>query len=297
MRQNEIILGDRNWKHDDLASDLAAHLRGNSERMVWEDMQLGPAGSPRPDVYTIPFSYSRFMPVAYECKISTADFRRDVTAGKWSSYLKFAAGVVFAVPAGLVAKEEIPTGCGLMVRSDAGWRTVKGPTLKAVDNLPRDAWMKIIIDGIERATQRGIESRQRSWRASLQGIERDLGKTVADAVRDRMWALESFKAKTDDLKNANRDADKLYRERMEDAKKRADQDIAQANEAMRDLAISLGLPAESSVYSITRRCRELATRLDESEEIRRLRKLVDQVHRSLEEARLSVKLPLTEIAA
>ena len=29
MRQNEIILGDRNWKHDDLASDLAATLPGN----------------------------------------------------------------------------------------------------------------------------------------------------------------------------------------------------------------------------------------------------------------------------
>jgi len=112
-----------------------------------------------------------------------------------------------------------------------------------------------------------------------------------------MWALEAFKAKTDDLKNASREADKLYRERMDDARKRADQDIAQANEAVRELAAGLGLPADSSVYCITRRCRELSTRLDESEEIRRLRNLVDKVHRSLEEAKLSVKLPTEEIEA
>ncbi|WP_155772611.1 hypothetical protein [Burkholderia vietnamiensis] len=31
-----------NWNHDDLAGDLAAHLRGASDRLVWTDMQLEP---------------------------------------------------------------------------------------------------------------------------------------------------------------------------------------------------------------------------------------------------------------
>lgn len=38
--------------HDELAQSLAAHLRGDA-RMIWCDLQLGPSGSPRPDVYTI----------------------------------------------------------------------------------------------------------------------------------------------------------------------------------------------------------------------------------------------------
>lgn len=36
------------WKHDDLAADLRKYLEGNkADRMIWCDMQLGPAGSPR----------------------------------------------------------------------------------------------------------------------------------------------------------------------------------------------------------------------------------------------------------
>ena len=105
------------WKHDELARDLAQHLREKSDRLVWTDMQLGPAGSPRPDVYSLPCSFTRFMPIAYECKISVADFRRDVTAGKWTSYMQFAAGVIFAAPAGLVGKDDLPA-C-LLYTSDA----------------------------------------------------------------------------------------------------------------------------------------------------------------------------------
>jgi hypothetical protein len=33
------------WGHNDLARDLAEHLRQNTARMVWEDMQLGPSGT------------------------------------------------------------------------------------------------------------------------------------------------------------------------------------------------------------------------------------------------------------
>lgn len=43
--------------HDELAADLAAKLR-TDRRMVWTDIQLGPSGSPRPDVYAIFKSFS-----------------------------------------------------------------------------------------------------------------------------------------------------------------------------------------------------------------------------------------------
>ena len=32
--------------HDELQEDLATHLRGNTDRMVWTNTQLGPAASP-----------------------------------------------------------------------------------------------------------------------------------------------------------------------------------------------------------------------------------------------------------
>jgi len=177
------------WTHDGLAEDLAMHLRGNTDRMVWTDMQLGPAGSSRPDVYALPKSYSRFQPIAYECKVSMSDFRADVTKGKYTDYLKFAAGVVFACPAGLLKKEEIPAGAGLMVRGPDGWRSLKKPALSKCESLPRDAWMKLLIDGSRRDIERQELQKDRSCRSlneylALQKIRGEFGEVVAAAIRD-----------------------------------------------------------------------------------------------------------------
>lgn len=71
------------WTHNALADDLASHVRQRTGRIVWTDMQLGPSGSPRPDVYSIEPSFAKFRPLAYEVKVSVADYRRDVAAGKY----------------------------------------------------------------------------------------------------------------------------------------------------------------------------------------------------------------------
>ncbi|WP_431860072.1 hypothetical protein [Azospirillum sp.] len=178
------LLAPIEWKHDALADDLAAHLDG-PERLVWTNMQLGPSGSPRPDVYTIPRVYSRFTPLAYEVKVSVADFRSDVTSGKWQSYLAFACAVVFAVPAGLVGKGDIPPGCGLMARGPGGWRMIKAPTLKVLDNLPLPAWQKLMLDGLERMDRRrAVEPRDISRWRTRDTVSREIGNDVADLFRD-----------------------------------------------------------------------------------------------------------------
>lgn len=178
------LLASIEWKHDALADDLAQHLDG-PERLVWTNMQLGPSGSPRPDVYTIPRTYSRFTPLAYEVKVSVADFRSDVTSGKWQSYLSYACAVVFAVPAGLVGKGDIPPGCGLMARGPGGWRMVKASTLKVLENLPLAAWQKLMLDGLERhEKRRAIEPRNiNRWR-SADTISRQIGGDIADLFQN-----------------------------------------------------------------------------------------------------------------
>ena len=60
-------------KHDELAFNLAMSLR-SEKRMVWTDMQLGPSGSARPDVYTLMKSYTQPNPTTYEVKISVIRF-------------------------------------------------------------------------------------------------------------------------------------------------------------------------------------------------------------------------------
>ncbi len=138
------------WEHNALADDLAAHLRGSTDRLVWTDMQLGPAGSPRPDVYAIPKSFAHWTPMAYEVKVTRSDFRADVTIGKWLAYRKYAAGVMFAAPVNLIEAREVPEHAGLMVRGDTGWRTLQRAVFQTLDNLPLETWIKLLLDGIER---------------------------------------------------------------------------------------------------------------------------------------------------
>ncbi|WP_186257814.1 hypothetical protein [Burkholderia gladioli] len=277
-----------NWTHNALAEDLAAHLRGASDRLIWTDMQLGPAGSPRPDVYSVPCSFARFQPVAYECKISVADFRRDVTAGKWASYLRFAAGVIFAAPAGLLKKDDIPAGCGLIVRGPDGWRTLKGPTLKNMENLPRDAWVKLIIDGlpreIERAKREGRAVIVSEWKLTHL-LRAKLGDLVADAVRDRLSAEHRLHDATEALKTAAKEAEDERQLILSRSRERAQRDATQIDEARAALAQSLGLCADAGAMQISMACHEAARRLNADTEIQRLRHLIERMQMALETGR------------
>lgn len=275
------------WAHDDLAKDLAAYLRGASDRLVWTDMQLGPAGSPRPDVYTVPCSFARFQPVAYECKISVADFRRDVTAGKWTSYLRFAAGVIFAAPAGLLKKEDIPPGCGLIVRGPDGWRSLKGPTLKNVDNLPRDAWIKLIIDGMARLADQSYEQLRaglsNEWTLEKK-LRARLGDVVADAVRDQLNAERRLKAATERLENLAEEAENERRLILDRAKEHAQRDAAQIDSARTELARALGLPASAGAWEIASACKQAVRRVSIDSEVKRLRQQLERIQAAIESA-------------
>ncbi|KVN62716.1 hypothetical protein [Burkholderia anthina] len=275
------------WAHDDLAKDLAAHLRGASDRLVWTDMQLGPAGSPRPDVYTVPCSFARFQPVAYECKISVADFRRDATAGKWTSYLRFAAGVIFAAPAGLLKKEDIPAGCGLIVRGPDGWRSLKGPTLKNVDNLPRDAWIKLIIDGMGRLADQSYEQLRaglcNEWTLEKK-LRARLGDVVADAVRDRLNAERRLKSATERLENLAEEAENERRLILDRARQHAERDAAQIDGARIELAHALGLPASAGAWQIASACKQAARRVGIDSEVKRLRQQLERIQAAIESA-------------
>ncbi|WP_334067283.1 hypothetical protein [Burkholderia cepacia] len=275
------------WAHDDLAKDLAAHLRGASDRLVWTDMQLGPAGSPRPDVYTVPCSFARFQPVAYECKISVADFRRDVTAGKWTSYLRFAAGVIFAAPAGLLKKEDIPAGCGLIVRGPDGWRSLKGPTLKNMENLPRDAWIKLIIDGMARLADQGHEQLRaglcNEWTLEKR-LRARLGNVVADAVRDQLHAERRLKTATERLENLAEEAEKERRLILDRAKEHAERDAMQIDSARGELARALGLPASAGAWEIASACKQAARRVSVDPEVKRLRQQLERIQVAIESA-------------
>lgn len=270
--------------HNELAADLANHIRQRSGRIVWTDMQLGPSGSPRPDVYTIEPSFTKFCPMAYEIKVSVADYRRDVTAGKWQSYLPFAAGVTFAVPAGLIEKSQLPEGCGLMVRSAEGWRTVKAPTLRAIATLPHAAWVKLFIDGMGREVGRRIAAAAPPNRDEWL-LQRKIGEKLGDQVRqilqDRNTAENRFESETQRLDEAARGMSEEVRRAVKRAQERARDEASQVDAARSILAKALGLPSDAHIGQITRAAYDQVERLDRDSEVHRLRMALRRVSDTL----------------
>lgn len=264
------------WTHDNLMYDLAEHLGKNSDRIIWTDMQLGPSGSPRPDVYTIPKSYSNFKPIAYECKVTNADFRSDITKGKWQSYLKFASGVIFAVPAGLIAKEDIPKGCGLIIRGDNGWRVVKGPTLTPIkNNLPAEFWIKLVIDGVDRSNQQMRQRHINHFKINAE-VSKKYGSDLAKLLSNRERAEGELQNKIKYIQEKTGELD-VFRQAQH-----WKNDLKELQKLKDELCGILGVPQKATTWEIERILRERIKGLNADYLVSSMRSVVNSTVSSLE---------------
>jgi len=272
----------KKWGHDELASDLAAHLAGNTaERAIWEDMQLGPAGTIRPDVYAITKTYTRLVAMTFEVKVSRSDFLSDITSGKWQGYLKFSNCVVFAVPAGLVKADEIPKGAGLIERLENGWRFKRKPTFGHLEGLPLTVWQKLLFDGIgrersvaRRATIRNeyIAQRRRTEVALAKG-----GAELAALLTRRDRAEQDFAHATAQLEARTKDLHERRVKAEDEARAAAARERSDVDTELAKIARELGLPAtDTSSWQIIR---ELRARLPKAM-VADLQNAADQLRRS-----------------
>lgn len=279
----------KTWGHNELAHDLAQSLRVNPEHIVWEDMQMGPSGSIRPDVYLLKKRYSTFAPVTYEVKISVSDFRSDITSGKWQGYLNFSSAVIFAVPAGLIKKEDVPAGCGLIVRHEEVWRMVKKPTVQHLETLPRESWMKLVIDGIDRATEQRDEARLRvspnRWsveRALSKKLGAEVAEIVASLIQSRAFVADEIERNEKTVREI-RDGTHQQLQWAKDALERDRKGIAGD---LVVLAMALGLPAEATAHELSSAVHEASRRLTEDAEVRRLRGLIERIQKAASDGML-----------
>lgn len=274
----------KRWGHDELAHDLAEHMRANTEIIAWEDMQLGPAGSARPDVYTIRKSYSRFVPVVYEVKVSVSDFRSDITSGKWQRYLRYASAVVFAVPAGLIKKEDVPAGCGLIVRHDEIWRTVKNPTLQRLETLPHEAWVKLVIDGIGRevSRQRVAEPRARAvnhWQAA-QAVRKRHGDRIGQLLSNLGSAEASIEVAIERAHEQAHEIEAGTQRQLRNAIEFARQGQDRLDREFLSLARALGLGEDATASQLADAVHDARWRLLNDDEVKRLRAKLESIRRA-----------------
>ncbi|WP_428398257.1 MmcB family DNA repair protein [Marinobacter salarius] len=270
-------------KHDELMIRLADYLSGISGRMMWTDMQLGPSGSPRPDVFAMDKSFMHPKPVAYEVKVSLSDFRSDVTKGKWQSYLEFSGAVIFVVPKGLITKNDVPNGCGLMTYNEEAdtFASVKKPTLHPV-TLPQRVMLKLLIDGADRVHQVNRRHLLDEYQIEKR-VRKALGDEVAAAVFDirkaeqrRDYELARIQGQID---SAKRRAEHLQ-EDMKRERARVDDFAAKA---YADLYQILGIdPGQSlGAYQFQQRIRELREALCRDTAIVDLENQIDQIRKAI----------------
>lgn len=234
--------------HDELAESLAAHLRGAREAVVWTDMQMGPAGSPRPDVYAINRSYARFNAEAFEVKASAADLLRDLTAGKWRAYQALATGVTFAMAADLAKSHgtRVPASCGLIVREPSGsWRYRRRPVQTSVGNLPRDVWLKLLIDGVDRETRRRQlrPNQVNEWRCA-DALGRKWGERAATIIEAMKRDPAAFEIQAAEHLQQIQHREHMHQEALANMRRRHDAEMQQreqrAGELVRSIAAAMG---------------------------------------------------------
>ncbi|HHG4356341.1 TPA: MmcB family DNA repair protein [Pseudomonas aeruginosa] len=277
-------MAEKKWQHDELAHDLAQSLRVNPEHIVWENMQMGPSGSIRPDVYLLKKRYSTFAPVTYEVKVSIGDFRSDITSGKWQGYLGFSSAVIFAVPAGLVSKDDVPAGCGLIVRHDEVWRTVKKPTMQKIDTLSHKEWMKLVIDGVERAVAQRDAPRLRvalnEWSAQ-EVLRRKVGEEIAMLIAKALRSKSSLEALIKSREDQAREIREGTQRELRRAIERCERDKAQLAVEQFNLAKALGLGPDATISDLASTLREATHRIAADAEVQRLRNLFERIQQAM----------------
>ncbi|KKM99533.1 hypothetical protein LCGC14_1146970 [marine sediment metagenome] len=141
-----------NWTGKALAEDLAKS-RNQADWLTWTELPLGSVQwgnghTPRADVLCCRKSFSNPSFMIYEVKISRSDFLADVNRGKYQAYFEHCCQLYFAAPKGLIKKEEVPEGTGLMVRGENGWRAVKAAPRR--EHTPSvELLLKLLMRGYE----------------------------------------------------------------------------------------------------------------------------------------------------
>jgi hypothetical protein len=203
-----------NWKHDKLAEDLAAHLS-----TPWLQVHLGSVWLERPqlaDVITIQPSYTRFCLHIYEVKVSRADFLGDLRRDKWRGYLNHCHRLTFAVPAGMIKKEEVPREAGLIVRGPKGWQVQKAAPKMDIEIPDNTLLSMLFIKGRTTVRQRnldaalGYSASYGDWDGKKRQA-RHLVKRIAKALRVHQ-ELEETKMR---YESANKYFASLVREALE----------------------------------------------------------------------------------
>jgi len=181
-----------NFKNErELQLDLAEYLR-NCGLLTYTEIEVRGADG-RIDIVAIkPHQYSHKDIRGYEVKLTKDCFLRD---NKYENYLDVVNRFYFAAPKGILSKEDIPEGLGLIVRSENGWHVVKAPKRNNPAKLNADAVLSLLYRGYEE-TLKSRDLRDRiiaENNVALKDKAKNIGWEIAKRLNeDRESNIEEF---------------------------------------------------------------------------------------------------------
>lgn len=155
-----------------------------------------PQGLLKFDGLAIRKSYTGPCITGYEIKVSRGDFLQDA---KWHLYLQYCNEFYFVVPAGLIAKEELPDNVGLIYYyQDTGYLKKKKKALFRKIEEPVGVYKYIIFSRLEQDRLPFYESRAEyahdylEDKANKKRIGKELGSKMAKELEECEHKLASL---------------------------------------------------------------------------------------------------------
>lgn len=267
------------WGHDNLANDLARRLRDGGKLWTWTNLTVGAWSGPRPDIMSFArWRYDNPQIAAFEIKVQRSDLLSDLNSDKWRKYLEHCQSVTFAMPHGLATKDEIPAECGVMFRTGRGWRTERRPT-NIGSPCSIQAMAKLLTCHPDREPYPGMDK----WQADAER-QRCQDKFRQQAGHRFGHALARLASEIADGKDP-----------AEEARKRADQIIAEARaEAetiaadIKPLLAALGIPESSGSYAVKDAVRRAIADLSADGRVQRAEGAIAEIERALTRAKSSL---------
>lgn len=135
--------------------------------------------------------------IAYEVKVSRSDFLHEIAnPQKRQTAMMLANEFYFAVPAGLVEKDEIPEDCGLVTVKDGRAQVVKRAPSHEIGDMPMPFVASIARRVCSRSRINRLEHMVKFWRAEATAKEQDArrySKQWWDALREIAELKEQLK--------------------------------------------------------------------------------------------------------
>lgn len=173
----------------------------------------------RLDMIAILTTYQAQEIRGFEIKVARSDFLKDIDTGKYSKYLNVCHSLYFVAPTGLIKKNELPKGCGLLTWNGTKFTSVQRAIKQ--DDPPELNWQTytgmlmrqhgLNIDSLKEAERRtdkffGIKKAMARHTGGIENLSKEELVAWASSRAGHYYSIEMRKSRESKL---NEKAEKL----------------------------------------------------------------------------------------